>query len=108
MVGRESVNAMMRKRDSRLKLAPFTMSHTKCEAVEALPPFPQTKICRPFWRASANAAITCDTAPMSMDATASANRFRYCSAKPEYSALISIHRHEDKHHRRESSLRVQV
>ncbi len=34
------------------KLAPFTMSQTKCEAVAALPPLPQTKIVRPFSRAS--------------------------------------------------------
>jgi hypothetical protein len=41
--GRESVSAMMRKRLSRWKLAPLTMSQTKCEAVDALPPLPQTK-----------------------------------------------------------------
>ncbi len=46
MVGMESVKAMIRNLEWRLKLAPFTISVTKCEAVEALPPFPQTKICR--------------------------------------------------------------
>ena len=39
---------MMRKRESRLKLAPFTMSQAKCDAVDALPPLPQTKMWRPF------------------------------------------------------------
>ena len=34
-------------RFSRPKLAPFTISVAKCDAADALPPFPQVKIRRP-------------------------------------------------------------
>ena len=53
---------MMRKRAARLKLAPFSMSQTKCEAVEALPPFPQTKMRAPLDRApSRSHSMACPT-----------------------------------------------
>ena len=66
IVGSESVSAMIRNRLARMKLAPFTMSHTKCEEVEALPPLPHTKIRRFSSRATANMAIAWFTFPKSM------------------------------------------
>src|ERR1035438_8804267 len=62
MVERESVRAMTRNRLSRLKLAPLIMSQTKCEAVEALPPLPQTKIRWLVSRAWVRIAIASCTA----------------------------------------------
>jgi len=37
MVGSESVNAMTRKRCCRCQFTPFTISHTKRDAVDGLP-----------------------------------------------------------------------
>ena len=65
MVGSESVSAMMRNRFSLLKLAPFTMSQTKCDAVDALPPLPHVKMCRFLSRASDSISIARETAPRS-------------------------------------------
>ena len=80
-MGSESVSAMTRKRLSRPKLAPFTMSVAKCEAADALPPLPQVKMRRPSSRACARISIARPTFSTSIAAMAVSSCALYCSAK---------------------------
>src|ERR1019366_6196624 len=79
---------MMRKRVERLKLQPFTISQAKCEAVAALPPLPQTNICRPVSRDSLNHSMAWFTLFRSMDSMAFSSSARYCSGKDIYTPML--------------------
>src|ERR1700733_15076036 len=81
---------MMRNREGRLKLQPFTMSQAKCEAVEALPPLPQTKMCRPASRDSLNHSMAWLTLFRSMDSMAFNRSVLYCSGKVINCLLLSL------------------
>src|SRR5689334_22936141 len=76
---------MMRKRLARLKLAPFTRSHAKCDAVDALPPLPQMKMCRPSSRAFERIPMACSTFARSTVSIARNNSALYCSGKLMFS-----------------------
>src|SRR6266404_364151 len=84
---------MIRNRSSRLKLAPFTISHAKCDAVDALPPLPHTKIVAFFARASRNQSIACSTSAVSMRPIVSIKAVLYCSA-----VLIAFSVYPQKRH----------
>src|SRR5664280_1854784 len=88
MVGRESVSAMMRKRLSRWKLAPLTISQTKCDAVDALPPLPQTKMRRPSSRAWMKMSMAVPTLSSSMVSIAFKTSALYSSGKLAAMTLI--------------------
>src|ERR1700683_1697162 len=88
---------MMRNREGRLKLQPFTMSQAKCEAVEALPPLPQTKMCRPASRDSLNHSMAWLTLPRSMDSMAFNRSVLYCSRKVIHCKLYASGRARGGH-----------